>query len=171
MDGYTIRKGAMLQAPTTVAHYDEAVWGMEDHPASEFWAERHIKSIEEKDDSGNLSHKRVFAMAGRSGLYFPYGMSAPPLPKTKLFPFRPIQLNPQHTTGGGNLICPGRHFIKQEIMTTVGLVVFKIDLEFVKWITLDGAPSDRAPRNDPRYCGSGATPPDHDMKVRIRRLV
>ena len=74
MDGYTIQEGAMIQAPTSVAHYDEAVWGVENHPASEFWAERHMKDIEEEDDSGNISRKRVFAMGGRSGSYFPYGI-------------------------------------------------------------------------------------------------
>ena len=79
LDGYEIPKGALAQAPTLVAHYDEDVWGMEAHPASEFWAERHIKYTEEKDDSGNISRKRVFDMGGRSGSYFPYGMllSAP----------------------------------------------------------------------------------------------
>lgn len=79
LDGYEIPKGALAQAPTLVAHYDEDVWGMEAHPASEFWAERHIKYTEEKDGSGNISRKRVFDMGGRSGSYFPYGMlsSAP----------------------------------------------------------------------------------------------
>lgn len=77
LDGYTIQKGALVQVPTLVAHYDEDVWGVENHPASEFWAERHVKYTEEKDDSGNVSRKRVFAMAGRSGsYYFPYGMSS-----------------------------------------------------------------------------------------------
>ena len=74
MDGYTIQKGSMIQAPQTMAHYDEAIWGVEEHPASEFWAERHIKSMEEKDDAGNTTYKRSFAMDGRSGSYFPYGM-------------------------------------------------------------------------------------------------
>ena len=75
MDGYTIQKGALVQVPTLVAHYDEDVWGAEEHPASEFWAERHIKYTEEKDEFGNVCRKRVFAMTGRSSSYFPYGMS------------------------------------------------------------------------------------------------
>ena len=73
IDGYTIPKGSMIQAPQTIAHYDEAIWGVDEHPASEFWAERHIKSVEEKDDAGNITYKRSFAMAGRSSSYFPYG--------------------------------------------------------------------------------------------------
>ena len=75
MDGYIVRKGAMLQAPMMAAHYDESVWGTADHPASQFWAERHIKYVEEKNENtGQISHRRVFAMAGRPSSYFPFGM-------------------------------------------------------------------------------------------------
>ena len=74
MDGYKVEKGITLQAPITVAHYDESVWGAEGHPASEFWAERNIKYVDEKDGAGNVSKKRQFAMTGRTGSYFPYGM-------------------------------------------------------------------------------------------------
>ena len=74
MDGFTLRKGSMLQAPMLVAHHDEAAWGSVGHPASEFWAERHIKYKEERDEAGNVTQKRVFAMAGRPSSYFPFGM-------------------------------------------------------------------------------------------------
>ena len=73
VDGYTLKKGAMLQAPMMVAHYDEAVWGHARHPASEFWAERHIKYVDETDGFGNVVRKRTFAMAGRPSSYFPFG--------------------------------------------------------------------------------------------------
>lgn len=82
VDGYTLKKGAMLQAPMMVAHYDEAVWGTAGHAASEFWSERHIKYVEETDSSGNVSRKRTFAMAGRPSSYFPFGtlLTSPRLP-------------------------------------------------------------------------------------------
>lgn len=73
LDNYKIKKGSWVQVPTLVAHYDEDAWGVPNHPASEFWAERNIKYVEEKDDLGNVSRKRVFDMSGRSGSYFPYG--------------------------------------------------------------------------------------------------
>jgi cytochrome P450 len=76
MDGYEIQKGAWVQVPTLTAHYDEDTWGVKDHPASEFWAERHIRYTEVKDAAGKVSRKRTFLMSGRSGThYFPYGMS------------------------------------------------------------------------------------------------
>lgn len=73
MDGFTLGKGSMLQAPMMVAHYDEAVWGSAGHPASEFWPERHLKIAEEEDDSGKVTQKRKFIMAGRPSSYFPFG--------------------------------------------------------------------------------------------------
>lgn len=73
VDGYTLKKGAMLQAPMMVAHYDEAVWGAAGHPASEFWSERHIKYVEVTDNSENVNVKRTFAIAGRPSSYFPFG--------------------------------------------------------------------------------------------------
>lgn len=73
MEGYTIGKGSLVQVPTLVAHYDESVWGTDDHPASEFWAYRHVKDVQEQLVSGETVQKRVFAMSGRSGSYFPYG--------------------------------------------------------------------------------------------------
>ncbi|KAI1270024.1 putative cytochrome P450 [Xylariaceae sp. FL1019] len=63
--GHTIAKGSMIQAPMMVAHYDET-WGTNGHPASEFWAERHIKYSD-----GN----RTYAMSGYN-TYYPFGGGA-----------------------------------------------------------------------------------------------
>ncbi|KAK8039690.1 cytochrome P450 [Apiospora rasikravindrae] len=63
----TIEKGALIQVPMMVAHYDESVWGAADHPASEFWAERHIRY------SGG---ERKYVMAGHPAAYFPFGGGA-----------------------------------------------------------------------------------------------
>lgn len=79
LDGFTIGKGSMLQAPMLVAHYDEAVWAAAGHLASQFWAERHVKYVKEKADAGHAARKRVFAMAGRPSSFFPFGTSIPDL--------------------------------------------------------------------------------------------
>lgn len=71
LDGHTIAKGSMLQAPMMVSHYDESSWGAPDHPAKEFWAERHIQYTSETDESGKAYRKRVYAMAGRATSHFP----------------------------------------------------------------------------------------------------
>ncbi|KAH8651348.1 putative cytochrome P450 [Xylariales sp. PMI_506] len=144
IDGHKLRKGTMLQAPMMVAHYEEAVWGTPEHPASEFWAERHIKYTEETDEHGNVNRKRNFVMAGRPSSYFPFGGGAP--------------------------ICPGRHFAKHEITTMVALIVSKFDIEKIEWVHLDGTPSNRAAENDQRFCGAGGMPPDRNLKITWKRL-
>ncbi|KAI1169504.1 putative cytochrome P450 [Nemania sp. FL0916] len=133
IDGHTIPAGSMIQAPMMVSHYNET-WGTTEHPASEFWAERHIKY----DSAGN----RTYAMAGRNTSFFPFG-------------------------GGAN-ICPGRQFAKLEVLTTVALVVSRLEIEIQGWTTTDGKSSDRPAQSDLKYCGSGAMPPDRDLRVRWR---
>lgn len=73
MDGFTLRKGSMLHAVMREAHYDEETWRRDEYPASEFWAERHIKVQKSRDEEGNVIQKRVFSMAGRPSSYFPFG--------------------------------------------------------------------------------------------------
>lgn len=46
----------------------------------------------------------------------------------------------------------------------------RFEFEFVEWMGVDGKKSDRPPRNDSKYEGSGGVPPDVDMKVRMRRI-
>ncbi|RYP64845.1 hypothetical protein DL769_006520 [Monosporascus sp. CRB-8-3] len=144
MGGYRIETGSVVQAPSTIAHHDENIWGADEHPASEFWGWRHLKYVEEPDESGKTVRKPEFTTAGRTSSFFPYG--------------------------GGVSICPGRHFAKHEIMMTLAILLDRFDIEFLSWTTLDGRESDRAPQNDARYFGAVGMPPDRDMKVRLRRL-
>jgi len=72
MEGFTMQKGQVLQAPTQLAHYDESVWGVEGHPASEFWAWRHVKYVS-SSDSDEKTKTPVFELRGRATDYFPYG--------------------------------------------------------------------------------------------------
>ncbi|KAK3324364.1 cytochrome P450 [Cercophora scortea] len=139
VEGYKLRKGAVMQAITQLAHLDEATWGREGHPASEFWAGRHLKYAPglEKGGGGVVPE---FFMAGKAGSFVPFG--------------------------GGPSICPGRVFARQEILLTLAMIVTRFDVEFVAWTKLDGSPSDRPAHDDPKYIGSAAVPPDRDMKVR-----
>ncbi|KAK7998542.1 cytochrome P450 [Apiospora marii] len=63
----TVERGSLLQVPMMIAHYDESVWAATDHPASDFWAERHIRYVE---------GERRYAMAGPPAAYFPFGGGA-----------------------------------------------------------------------------------------------
>lgn len=72
IDDYTIEKGALVQTCSQIAHQEEAVWGVKGHPASKFWAWRHLKSV---DKIGNPKAQQQFSMAARPSSFFPYGMS------------------------------------------------------------------------------------------------
>ncbi|KAK3358215.1 cytochrome P450 [Lasiosphaeria hispida] len=144
LGGVTLEKGAILQAATEITHYDEEIWGAQGHPASEFWAERHVKYVNDVGADGQTKRVRQFAMAGKPNDFFPYG--------------------------GGVSICPGRFFAKQEIMLTIAMLVSRFDIEFVEWVNRDGTPSDRPAQNDSRWSGGASVPPDRDMKVLWKRL-
>ncbi|KAI0508715.1 cytochrome P450 [Xylaria bambusicola] len=139
IDGYKIPSGSLVQSSSNIAHFDESVWGTEEHPASEFWAERHIKYADADGEVG----KRQFSMRGRPTSFFPYG--------------------------GGYVVCPGRHFAKQEILIAVALFITKFDIELVEWTNMNGTKSDREAHDDQYYAGVIAMPPDRDMKVRLKK--
>ncbi|KAK8040181.1 Cholesterol 7-alpha-monooxygenase, partial [Apiospora rasikravindrae] len=61
--------------------------------------------------------------------------------------------------GGGYLICPGRHFAKQEVLLTIAVLVTVFDLELVHWARADGSVPDGPPRDDPAYTGFVVRPP------------
>ncbi|OQD61338.1 hypothetical protein PENPOL_c017G07004 [Penicillium polonicum] len=64
LDGHLLTPGSLIQAPSQIGQYNEAVWGTSGHPASQFWAGRHLKH-----DGG----KAEFTMAGRTSSFFPFG--------------------------------------------------------------------------------------------------
>ncbi|EXF77052.1 hypothetical protein CFIO01_01699 [Colletotrichum fioriniae PJ7] len=122
LGGYHLSKGSLVQAPTQIGHREESVWGVEGHPASEFWAERHIKYVEKQDEDGKPQNVKEFSMTGRPSDFFPYG--------------------------GGVSMCPGRFFAKQEIMLAVAMIASRFDIEFEDWVNFDGSRSERPPMND-----------------------
>jgi cytochrome P450 len=66
LDGYLLTTGSLIQAPSQIGQYNEAVWGSDGHPASQFWAGRHLKHDGDKAE---------FTMTGRTNSFFPFGMS------------------------------------------------------------------------------------------------
>ncbi|KAH9900108.1 cytochrome P450 [Xylariomycetidae sp. FL2044] len=145
IDGYELEKGASVSATTILAHADEAVWNPDGKtPSSEFNVHRHIKIVDKVDENGNRVRERAYAMAARPSSYFPYG--------------------------GGNSICPGRHVAKQHILSTLGLLLARFEIEFVEWVGPDGLKSDREPGHISAYVGILAMPPDRDARVRWRKV-
>ncbi|CDM29517.1 hypothetical protein DTO013E5_5153 [Penicillium roqueforti] len=144
VDGYMIEKGALLQTCSQIAHYEDAVWATSEHPASEFWAWRHVQYVDSRDDStGETTRQAQFAMKGRPSSFFPYG--------------------------GGYVMCPGRHFAKQEIILAIAVLVTKFDIEFDEWLDSTGKSSDRPAQDDSRFAGFIAMSPDREMRMRWKR--
>jgi cytochrome P450 len=73
IDGYDIKKGALLQASTQLSHLDPATWDSVGHPATDFWAERHIKHLETLDTEGIAVRQTKFSMKSKPGSFFPFG--------------------------------------------------------------------------------------------------
>jgi cytochrome P450 len=144
LDGYTLKKGYLVQTPSSLSHFDESIWSEPGHPASEFWAERHITYSETTDALGNRTRVRQFSLGKRAGGFFPFG--------------------------GGISICAGRIFAKQEVMAAIALIVLNFDVEFEEYVLMDGTKSDRGPLDDPWYYGTAAMPPDRDLKIRWTRV-
>lgn len=71
--GVSIAKGSLIHAYSHIAHTDEDTWGAPEHPADQFWAERHIQYVEERDQTGQLRRRREFAMAASPACFFPFG--------------------------------------------------------------------------------------------------
>ncbi|KAF4432307.1 25-hydroxycholesterol 7-alpha-hydroxylase [Colletotrichum fructicola] len=145
LDGYRLKKGSLIQAPTNLGHQDDDVWARDGHPASEFWAERHVRHIQKVDEiTGEVKIEKMFVMAGKPSDFFPFG--------------------------GGVSMCPGRHFAKQEILLTVATLVTKFDMEILEWTHMDGRKSDRPAKDNEKYFLNAAVPPDCDVRIRWKRL-
>ncbi|KAI0873439.1 cytochrome P450 [Hypoxylon argillaceum] len=143
LDGYHIAPGSLIQTDTEMAHLNEEFWGTENHPAASFWAYRHLKEVEVANSDGSTIKQVQFCMKGRPSDFFPYG--------------------------GGHLVCPGRHFAKQEIMMAIAVVVSMFDIEPVGWTTMDGIPATGPPKDNREYAGIVAMPPDLDMQIRWKK--
>lgn len=82
MDGYDLKPGSLCFVPMEIAHRDEN-WAVDGHPASQFWAERHVKEVERIDESGQMQRKAIFRLGGNSSSsvrFFPYGTCLGNLP-------------------------------------------------------------------------------------------
>lgn len=85
VDGYELEKGSLIQTCSQISHFEEEVWGVEDHPASEFWAWRHVKYVKQTDEATQeVTMVPTFSMRGRPSSFFPYGMPSAHRVNTKV---------------------------------------------------------------------------------------
>lgn len=147
-------KNKLIAISSYTAHMDKATWNTgtdeDPHPIEEFWPDRFIvypddstsgplktSPLPQDERPTNLSGPK-FSTEGLAGIWIPYG--------------------------GGQRMCPGRHFAKQEILLTCAMMsmMFDIDLD---------TPGGSIPESDMRGFGFGAMKPKSKLPCRIRRRV
>ena len=125
------------------------------HPLHTFWAERFLvypddpmsgpqrkdpiaeeKIHHEMGAAGKEEKEPKFSMDGVAGGWIP--------------------------NGGGQRMCPGRHFAKQEIIGTFAMLFTHYDIELL-------IPKDKIPECDMKFFPFGGLPPTKKMPFRIRR--
>ena len=147
---WIIPKRALIMIPSFVVHRNQALWsaGPDGSRAVEmFWAERFLKypgssqqSTTRKPQAADrgkayLLDSPTFSTEGLSGCFMPYG--------------------------GGQGLCPGRHFAKQEIIFTLATMVTLFDIEILERGT-------RRVEPDLASFGFGALKPKGKVSARIR---
>ena len=157
---WTIPKGALLMIPSYVIHRDSIAWSPanpdESRPVETFWPERFLtypKPLQSfdstttaqqpnvtsptKDHGSSIRSSASFSLENLSDCFMPYG--------------------------GGHGICPGRHFAKYEIITSLAIFVTLFDIEFLE----TNGPGKLQP--DLAGFGFGALKPKGTVPARIRR--
>ena len=173
LKGWRIPRDAVMLISSYNAQTDPKAWATHDNndpsqSVQRFWAERFLEypkstinsnsaissaksdqstamgSHDPPPTSSKLSTKKdsvsqptppQFSLKGRSGDWIPYG--------------------------GGQRMCPGRHFAKQEMISSLAIMLTLFDIELVD-------EAGRIPENDMAGFGFGALSPKGETPVRMR---
>ncbi|THZ04907.1 cytochrome P450 [Aureobasidium pullulans] len=168
---YSFKKDRLLVAASYIAHHDTKVWNQgtvdDPHPLNQFWAERFLLKTG-SDHSGPLlqSYRKKHVDIPAT--------TRPELPVRVDSAMEDSAVQPEvkYSTdglagawvpyGGGQSLCPGRHYAKQEMLMTFAIMSTCFDIEILQEpgeVTLP----------DLGYFGLGVLPPKNKTRCRIRR--
>lgn len=151
LEGYRIPKGEPMVIFTRHPALHEESWTLAGRSVTkaskldQFQAERFLMPRGSADNIAGdekatpdylRGDKYEFSLDGLAGLWLPYG--------------------------GGQRMCPGRHFAKAEIISTTAVLISQYDLELVDADTFHAKP-------DMRWFPTGGLPPDCKVPFRMRR--
>jgi cytochrome P450 len=144
---YTLQAGNMVTAPTILSHYGSE-WSVEGHPSSQFYADRFLEPVKTPCSP----------------------LSPPPSPTCTAYPIKSVLAAEQERLkagsffpfGGGGVLCPGRFFAKQEILTAVAMVLAMFEMSGVQRVEVEEKGGWRFSRQ-PR----GVMWPNVDVRVRL----
>lgn len=159
IDNWLFPKSEIIALSSRSAAMNPAIWNAgtaaDPHPLDEFWADRFLvypddpssgparahpsatDKLPRKTDPESTARKNPrFSMDNVAGSWIPYG--------------------------GGDRICPGRHFAKQEILGSLAVLFKHYDIELL-------TPKDWVPRPNMKFFPFGGLPPLGKIPFRIRR--
>ncbi|KAL9015329.1 MAG: hypothetical protein Q9173_000057 [Seirophora scorigena] len=159
MGNWTFPKNRPIVFSSRSAAMDPEVWNAgtanDPHPLDRFWADRFLidpndptsgpsrkdpdqtkQQVTNSAAEGELKAKPYFSMENVAGGWVPYG--------------------------GGQRMCPGRHFAKQEIIGTFATLLLHYDIELL-------TAKDWEPQPDMNFFPFGGLPPVGKIPFRIRR--
>lgn len=146
---YDVPKGKMMVISSATAHMDKRNWNLgheEQHPVETFWADRFLRP-RACDRSGSFTNKTAstgaekttsgphFSMNSYSGSWIPFG--------------------------GGIHQCPGRHWVKLQMLLSFAMMSSTFDIELRQ--------DSKKPRLNMGKYGLGALQPSDQSPFRIRR--
>lgn len=127
------------------------------HPLDTFWADRFL--IYSNDPMSGPARKDILSVKGKHG-------------GSRMMEEKSLETEPRFSLegvaggwipyGGGQRMCPGRHFAKQEIIGTLALLLTHYEIELRE-------PTKGAPECDMRFFPFGGLPPTKQIPFRMRR--
>lgn len=160
---YRIPKDKMIVVSSAMAHMDKRNWNLgtlEEHPVERFWADRFLTY------GGNNSKSSSGSTKPRTTTTASSSYSTPTLPTVNAPPSEPkFSLNGYSGAwipfGGGIHQCPGRHWVKLQMLLSFAIISSAFDIELLLG-------NDKL-RVDMTKYGLGALNPAEKAGFRIRR--
>lgn len=160
-------KDIMIGMFSLTTAFNKTIWNIggdeNPHPLQTFWAERFL-IYPDDENSGPLreSEKAVMlSQALKNDTVL--DSTAPSAPSSSIPKFSLEGLTGAWIPyGGGQRMCPGRHFAKQEIIWTFAFLLSRYEIELC-------LPESPPPKSNMYYFPLGELPPTSKVPVRIRR--
>lgn len=154
---YRIPKGKMVIINSNIAHMDERNWNTGargEHPVTSFWGQRFLTSSPDSKSS----------LTPSEGLDSGYS-SATESPAESKTQIKGFSLENHKGAwipfGGGYHICPGRHWVKTQMLLSFAMITEAFDIELLD--------AQKELRIDTSRYGLGALYPAEKARFRIRR--
>ena len=164
---YKIPKDKMIVVSSAMAHMDKRNWNlgvMDEHPVEKFWAERflsHGGNTHRPPSASSIDDTRpTFRSVASAPSLSAVSSVSPPEPKELKFSLNGYS-GAWVPFGGGIHQCPGRHWVKLQMLLSFAIISAAFDIELLA--------GEEKLRVDMAKYGLGALQPAEKTGFRIRR--